>query len=241
MSTFTNPIKSRKLVMNVATIQEDDNMPTMRVEMIGPEQAESMLLKNTRNRNIIQRQVRFLSNEMRIGNWKLTNNGIGFDSEGSLIDGQHRLLAVIDAQVTVPMLVCRKMAADTMTVIDKNKVRSLSHDMLMDGRVYSSKMPSCLRVCVVILKGCFTNTASVDIRTIQAFNEWKTAFSDGIDDLVPVIYGHKHSVFVRNAAISGALVFCYKANKPKVLDFITHLTDGTNLERDHQYSPCEIS
>src|SRR5689334_16298317 len=49
------------------------------------------------NRPISQRKVNQYAADMLADNWRLTHQGIGFSNDGLLKDGQHRLLAVVQA------------------------------------------------------------------------------------------------------------------------------------------------
>ena len=91
---------------------------TTRVVLVTPKQAKVWLKSNdsTKNRGISQRRVAAYANDMRHGNWQLTHQGICFGLNGVLIDGQHRLLAVILANVSV-LLVVTEMA----TIDDPHK------------------------------------------------------------------------------------------------------------------------
>jgi len=77
-----------------------------KVVMITPDMAREMLehnMKNNRrmNRETIMRYARI----MKAGGWNLTHQGIAFDDKGELIDGQHRLNAIVQANVPVEMMV----------------------------------------------------------------------------------------------------------------------------------------
>lgn len=70
-----------------------------------PEIAKAYLETNKGNRNVRPSQVAFLANSMTRGDWVLTHQGIAISKDGILIDGQHRLLAVIKANMAIPMMV----------------------------------------------------------------------------------------------------------------------------------------
>ena len=72
---------------------------------VTPELAESWLAGTDVCRPVLNRHVEKFAAEMTAGRWRLTHQGIAFDTEGKLIDGRHRLLAVIRSGATVPMLV----------------------------------------------------------------------------------------------------------------------------------------
>ena len=73
--------------------------------MVDPQKAKQWLLKNTKNRKLQQRHVERLAQEMLNGKWVLNGQTISFSNDGALLDGQHRLYAVIKSGVTVPMSV----------------------------------------------------------------------------------------------------------------------------------------
>jgi hypothetical protein len=65
----------------------------------------------------------------------VANNGQGIVlcSDGTLLDGQHRLAAVVLAQVTVAMLVVRNAPKDAFITMDSGKSRSLRDVLAIEG------------------------------------------------------------------------------------------------------------
>lgn len=91
----------------------------IRVVNITPEMAKKWLEHgNNKNRKMSKPKVAALAKEMRSGNWKLTHQGIAFDSTGRLLDGQHRLQAIIDAKATVEIVVSKGMDPSSMLAVD---------------------------------------------------------------------------------------------------------------------------
>lgn len=79
---------------------------------------------NTHNRKLVDAHVERLANEMRAGRWQLTHQGIAFSSNRVLIDGQHRLWAVMISNITVPMRVYFNEPPDTLAVVDTVRPRT---------------------------------------------------------------------------------------------------------------------
>ena len=73
---------------------------------ITPKIAREMLTKNVCNRSFRHTWVSVLAQDMLNGNWELTPSPIIFDEDGTLIDGQHRLMAVEKSGVTCSFVVC---------------------------------------------------------------------------------------------------------------------------------------
>lgn len=73
---------------------------------ITPQQAEEWLSKNADSqRKLRDSVVNKYARDMVNGRWEITHQGIAFDSTGRLIDGQHRLAAVVKAGIPIKMLV----------------------------------------------------------------------------------------------------------------------------------------
>lgn len=60
---------------------------------------------NTFNRNVSRHTVLKYAEDMASGNWHLNHQGIGFDDNGTLVDGQHRLWAIVESGKTVEIMV----------------------------------------------------------------------------------------------------------------------------------------
>ncbi len=77
-----------------------------KVMTITPDQARAMLEKNMKNnRRLNHATVKRYARIMKAGGWNLTHQGIAFDTNGELIDGQHRLEALVMANVPITMMV----------------------------------------------------------------------------------------------------------------------------------------
>lgn len=94
------------------------------IELITPEIAKAYLQHNRVNRALRSRAVEELMRDMKAGAFKLTHQGIAFDKDGNLVDGQHRLTAIALSGCTVQMMVTRDMEDDCSAQIDTGKVRS---------------------------------------------------------------------------------------------------------------------
>ncbi len=70
-----------------------------------PEKAEEFLSRNRNTRRLDPAWVHELSLRILEGSFELRKDGIDLDVEGNLINGQHRLSAIIESGKTVPMYV----------------------------------------------------------------------------------------------------------------------------------------
>jgi hypothetical protein len=91
---------------------------TATIVTVTPKLAGEWMESNEKNRHIRDRLVVKYARDMSAGNWSLTGEAIKFDTEGCLVDGQHRLLAVILSGVSLQMLVVCGVERAAQTVMD---------------------------------------------------------------------------------------------------------------------------
>jgi hypothetical protein len=108
----------------------------MRVEQldITPEMAMAMLQGNTSNRKADKKRIAQYAAEMKAGRWKFTTQTIGIGSNGRVVDGQHRLYAIVESEATLPFLVVFEADETTFDVIDTGKVRTGNDIWAIDGK-----------------------------------------------------------------------------------------------------------
>lgn len=94
--------------------------------IITPKLAEELLKLNVANRAVRKTNVREYAAAMKRGEWRRTHQGIGISKTGRLMDGQHRLLAVVEAGVAVEMMVTTGMEDDDFNILDQHSRRSMA-------------------------------------------------------------------------------------------------------------------
>src|SRR5947207_8195394 len=104
-----------------------------RVQTITPKKAAEYLERNTANRPLSKRTVREFAEAMRRGEWRVTHQGIAFDTEGALVDGQHRLAAVVEADLPVELTVFTEVPEGAFDVLDTGKRRNAADVLAIEG------------------------------------------------------------------------------------------------------------
>lgn len=86
-------------------------------ELITPEMAEQYLTKNTNNfRKLNFNKVKLYASDMRNGRWEYNGDPIRFNNEGILIDGQHRLNAIVMSHTSVKCVVERGVESNIIDI-----------------------------------------------------------------------------------------------------------------------------
>lgn len=97
-----------------------------KVALVTPEMAKDWLLKNEVNRKLRPGFVEFLASEIKRGCFQLTHQGIAFDEHNKLIDGQHRLYAIVQANQAVEMMITFDVPSYKFNILDTGIARTAS-------------------------------------------------------------------------------------------------------------------
>ncbi len=100
---------------------------------ITPSLASEMIKCNTHNRKIRHTVVAKYVLEILAGEWYPTASGIGFDSNGVLLDGQHRIQAIIDANTPAMCLVVLNLPPASQEKVDRQTRRNLTDVFIVAG------------------------------------------------------------------------------------------------------------
>lgn len=123
----------------------------MSVELITPYRASEYLKANTHNRTLRKTYVEDLAREMRAGHWGLSHQGIAFNCDGTLLDGQHRLHAVVRANKPVHMVVTRGVPSETRVVMDTHAKRTASDALsLHRGEAISAQKIAAVKAAIMM-------------------------------------------------------------------------------------------
>lgn len=82
------------------------------------------LKSNTGNRPVNSRMVQKYREEMAGGKWMVSNQAIGFDRNGRLTDGQHRLHACVASGTPFATMVVRGLEPEVFAVTDTHAART---------------------------------------------------------------------------------------------------------------------
>lgn len=119
-------------------VPSNSSDPQLTTEIITPAIAEEMLRHNTCNRPIKESHVAFLANEIIEGNWRLTGSAIQFVGQ-VLVDGQHRLKAIVLTGKSIKSVVARFPATtaskEIFKVLDVGCNRTVGDVLAINGEI----------------------------------------------------------------------------------------------------------
>lgn len=197
---------------------------------VDPGLAAHWLQNNFRNRPLSEEVVKAYARDMINGEWVETHQGIAFNDLDELIDGQHRLNAVILANVTVKMMVTFGLPSKiegsemtTMDAVDRGRTRSVADQLkIQHGMKNGSAIAS---NCTTLGGLCFqdrTRRLSVG-QTIDIYRAFQLA--------VDFVIEHRTTrIGLRATGVQAAFAFAITAleDRPRqaVMGYYRSLVDG---------------
>ena len=121
-----------RLVQEAEAALRDPSVYTMSIEAITPDRAEEYLAVNRGNRNIVQSHVAALARDISNGQWMFNAQPICFSRSGRLLNGQHRLSAVLEAGQPIEVMVMRGLPEEAFQTYDKQAKKPPVVDELFD-------------------------------------------------------------------------------------------------------------
>lgn len=121
---MSDPMKSLK--DNITAKQQ----PPISFEfmLVSPSDAKELLGKNAHNRALSDKVVTRYANDITAGRWSLTHQPIAVGPDAELVDGQHRLAAIIkaDQSVNIVLAIYRdaRTAEEARMKVDLGRVRT---------------------------------------------------------------------------------------------------------------------
>ena len=133
--------------MNIAsTVIELKATRQMRLVTITPETAREWLESNFNNRPVREMTIRKYVEAMKAGQWEGNGETIKFSTRGVLLDGQHRLRAVVQSGVTIESHVIFDLQPKVFDTIDPGAARSISDLLALQGEANNLVLGPALRL-----------------------------------------------------------------------------------------------
>lgn len=230
MHTVVRTINNKPYAVTVLSVQEIKEKKVFALPWTGlieftTEIATAFLELNTNNRNISDSVVDKYATVMKEGHWlPEIATPITVSEFGVLQNGQHRLYAVLEADVPVIMNAAFGSSEAALLYFDQGRARTVPDNAGLMGVV----QPKVVTASANIVYGLVTGLENISRAApdIVRFNDENTKAIEWISARI----GNKNGKMNR-AYITGPLVFAYRANPDKVDEFAKGFVTGEDLPK----------
>jgi len=198
------------------------------VEWITPERAADILNHhNSHNRPISRNNVNFLSNEMRSGRWMVNGDAISFDTNGNLVEGQHRCTSCVETGIPFETVVIYGLPPEVFPTLGRGKLRNISDNLALDGEKNSTLLGAAVTLVRNFENGWLQD--SVNAKLLSGEHREILARHPELRDIVN--RSHKRHPRLRNVAITVGNYVAHLVDAGMAEEFMTGLDTGADLPK----------
>ena len=203
----------------------------MKTVLFDKEIAQQVLAYNTGNRKLNRRKLQQLVDQMTRGEFINTGEPIIISREAVLNDGQHRLQAIVDADVEVDMDVRFGISREAFSRTDTGASRTPGDVLTIKGVTGASQVSSAVRLLLLYERGL-----PESIREFVSHEEIARAYErwHDIEDVVAAVNRHAFPKAVRSIPLySTAFLASRTPAKAKLETWLDAVATGLDVGRDH--------
>lgn len=201
------------------------------VRVITPEMAQRILVAQPRQRPVNAKNLTKLCTAIKKGQFVRTHQGISFDEDGALSDGQHRLTACVETQTPIEVVCFFNEPRGLFSALDGGAVRDLGVNAYLAGHIDDPRNRSLLVSAARFLWAYDQGSNPVHAATRQGWDD---------DALAAVLLRHAglpgmiDRVGTRSKLPRSPLVALFtlfsEANEKRAAVFIHQVLTGENLK-----------
>jgi hypothetical protein len=206
-------------------------------KLITPELAKQMLSFNTINRALRDRDVAEYARLMATGLWKEeTGESIQIAIDGTLINGQHRLNALIKADVCLKFLIVYDLDKTVFNVVDSGIKRSggdALHSLnVMDSSTKASAIKRYFMLKTDIKTNLKRKASGLSNQEICFLYNKRGAFWDAATSMGSLWYKKSGCILAKSEFIAIYSYF-FDINEDHAYEFMDKISSGENLQKNN--------
>lgn len=187
--------------------------------------------KNVQNRRARPGQIKRIADEMERGAFRFTHQGLAWSASGHLIDGQHRLRAIVKTNTSHRFLVSEGWTADVRPVLDTGEARQLRDHLRIMGVMGAGDVDDYSDLIAVTVNGIQRYAHRESARTsFAAAEKIIDAHKAGLRWLIERA-PHTRGGDAPGGAITAAFVYAYPRAAPVLDKAWEDLITGAGLRK----------
>lgn len=216
--------------------------PSVAIEIITPTLAEKLLSNNPLNRNLNEDRVLRYRREMEEGRWQFNGESVKICDDGSLIDGQHRLAAIVKTQISQKSIIVRNLPREVFSTIDLGRTRTLTDLLNITGYQYADKMSGAIRLISMLNENKEIARSKIKCRSNYTIDELFSFIKQNASLQDDILYAHSNfSTLIKKAGspIINATFYLFKQkDEALAMELMNGLNTGYMLDGNSVIYHC---
>lgn len=196
---------------------------------VGPKEALELLSSNSVNRKLSVRNIEYLTQQIQSGNYRETGDTIKISKSGRLLDGQHRLNAIIKANKSINLTFCTGLEDEIFDVLDTGKIRTASDIMSIKNIPNAHEVTAAATFLLKYNKGgLFLGRKISNTDVLQTVMD-----NPEIVDIVKIVCTENKKFRMISSSMIAALYYLFsKKNHQLTEDFFNKYYTGLGISRE---------
>lgn len=209
--------------------------PRAEIMTITPDTARDWLTRNTHNRKLRWALIDTIARDITAGKWVLNGETIKLAADGTVIDGQHRLSAIIKADTATQSFVIQGLHMDVQDTVDTGAVRKLADQLALRGEKNAILLGAVTRWAVLWEQGQRGKISGGAIKKIS--HPEAIAYLDAHPDLRDAttfaVRARQSFPPIRASVYAMAWWLITPISKERAGEFLGKVADGENIAAGH--------
>lgn len=204
----------------------------IRKMLVTPAKAKEFIESNVHNRRIRQKTLLRYSTDMKAGRWKEdTFELIKISPSGRILDGQHRLHAIVKSNVSLNLHVAFGVPENVFDVLDSGSIRNAADVFKIADVPNDHALPSIIQQYYVLSCGKASSSASSGKLTNAQLLESYNANQDFWQKVTrrAFVWYSQFAKILPPSVFGGFYAHFYTINPDQACHFMDQMATGANL------------
>lgn len=204
--------------------------------MVTPEMALGWLQDNVSNRQMKESVWRRYAKDMKQGFWELNGEAVKISSNGELLDGQHRLQAIVFNNKPIETFVTTGLPPETFHTLDNGRMRTAADVFYIRKEKFPTVLAACCRLLFSyekgdrdLQKGAWRKREGISTAEVENLLKRHT----GLRLSIAATYPLGNSTLVPLSVAGFAHYIFSRINKNKAFEFFNRLQTGEDMKKGH--------
>jgi hypothetical protein len=229
-ATLPPAVENRELSWLAQRVAQGRKQPFSEIANITPTIAKHILDYNPQNRLLRQGKIDEICSDILSGRWEMNGESVIIADTGELNDGQHRLLAIVQANKGVKTTVIFGVPRDSRFTVDMGAARTSGDFLGMDGVGNAKNIAAAAKIHNLYRRGLYSDGGkSGTAPTKTMIRAEYLQRNKGFDRAASFVAGCKFLARYGGSGLICAHVILHEANYAAASMFFDKLASGDEL------------